>query len=335
MRKIAQLPENDRRDLFMATAEAMRVHQAIIEKDFWVCWVLDYLFGDSKWKNDLAFKGGTSLSKAYGAIERFSEDIDLILDWKLLGYEQDEPWMERSTTQQNLFGEEANRRTVTYLKEHVVPVLRRDLATRAGMQVGVDAVGQDIFIAYPRAFSLEAIQPQVRLEIGPLAESNPSELREIRPFAAERFPSVFTQPTTHVQTLSAERTFWEKATILHQEAHRGAEKVLPPRYSRHYYDLYKLSCLPIRQSALRDFLLLERVVRHKMKFYRCPWAHYEESTQGNLRLLPPDHHIGQLRRDYSSMQAMVFGDIPEFERILEGLSSLETEINNLNRAPQP
>lgn len=311
----------------MATAETMLVHPAIVEKDFWVCWVLDYLFQDSEWKNDLVFKGGTSLSKAFGAIERFSEDIDLIMDWKRLGYTDDEQWSDRSATQQNLFGEEANRRTVEYLKKHIAPVLSHDLETRAGTHVGVDTEGQDVLVTYPRAFSLEAIQPQVRLEIGPLAESDPNELRDILPFAAEKFASVFIRPTTQITTLSAERTFWEKITILHQEAHRGTEKSLPQHYSRHYYDLYRLSCLPIRKSALEDITLLERVVRHKMKFYRCPWARYEEAKPGTLKLLPPKHHTDDLRKDYRSMQAMLFGDIPDFEDILKGLTLLEKEIN--------
>ena len=89
MLNIARLPPNDRRDLFRAAAQRMMVNEAIVEKDFWVCWTLDYLFHESPWQDKLAFKGGTSLSKAYGVIERFSEDIDLILDWTLLGYEKD------------------------------------------------------------------------------------------------------------------------------------------------------------------------------------------------------------------------------------------------------
>jgi predicted nucleotidyltransferase component of viral defense system len=109
MRDLARRSENDRRDLFRAAAQAMRVHEAIIEKDFWVCWVLDYLFQDSPWKTRMAFKGGTSLSKAFHAIERFSEDIDLVLEWQLLGYSKNEPWNGRSATQQDAFGKEANR----------------------------------------------------------------------------------------------------------------------------------------------------------------------------------------------------------------------------------
>jgi predicted nucleotidyltransferase component of viral defense system len=103
MRNFAKRPEQERREVFRATAQSLQVHEAIIEKDFWVCWILDYIFRSSPWKDKLAFKGGTSLSKAYHVVERFSEDIDLILDWRMLGYSADEPWQERSATKQSAF----------------------------------------------------------------------------------------------------------------------------------------------------------------------------------------------------------------------------------------
>ena len=96
MINIANINEDDRNALFKNTAAKMGMTEAIVEKDFWVCYMLDYLFHRCCWKNNIAFKGGTSLSKAYGLIERFSEDIDLILDWRVLGYSIDEPWRKRS-----------------------------------------------------------------------------------------------------------------------------------------------------------------------------------------------------------------------------------------------
>ncbi len=358
----------------MGTAEAMKVHQAIVEKDFWVCWILDYLFQESPWKDDLAFKGGTSLSKGYGAIERFSEDIDLILDWKILGYSDEEPWRERSTTQQDKFCKVVVKRTVDYLRNEFATALTPALAERidagaagaaaaaaaaaargmtvsnsqgdsdsgggagagadrdeevGGINVEVSADGEALLVRYPRAFSLEAIQPEIRLEIGPLSEAVPNELRAISPFAAQVFPEIFTQRSTSVTTIRAERTFWEKATILHQEAHRSIERPLPRRYSRHYYDLYRLSCLPIRSSALRQMDLLKQVVEFKSKFYYCSWAKFGDAKPGTLKLLPPAHYKADLERDYQSMRAMLFGSVPSFEDIINGLKALEEEINQL------
>ena len=169
MREMARRSENERRDIFRAAAQAMRVHEAIIEKDFWVCWALDYLFQDSPWKDAMAFKGGTSLSKAFGAIERFSEDIDLILEWRLLGYAADEPWRARSATKQDVFGKEANRRAADFLARELAPTLGRELSARAGVAVDARADGQEVLIRYPRAFTLDTIRPQLTLEIGPLA----------------------------------------------------------------------------------------------------------------------------------------------------------------------
>lgn len=110
MINVARLPESDRRELFRNTADKMGLNDTIVEKDFWVCFTLDYLFHRCPWKDSITFKGGTSLSKAFNLISRFSEDIDLILDWRVLGYGKDEPWEERSKTKQDSFNKEANAR---------------------------------------------------------------------------------------------------------------------------------------------------------------------------------------------------------------------------------
>lgn len=115
MRNIARLSDNDRRELFRNTADKMGLNDAIVEKDFWVCFTLDYLFHRSPWKESITFKGGTSLSKAFHLISRFSEDIDLILDWRVLGYGKDEPWEKRSNTKQDAFNKEANARAEVFL----------------------------------------------------------------------------------------------------------------------------------------------------------------------------------------------------------------------------
>jgi len=327
MHDMARRTEQERRDVFRATAQSMRVHEAIVEKDFWVCWALDYLFQESPWKDTMAFKGGTSLSKAFGAIERFSEDIDLILDWQLLGYSADDPWQERSATKQDAFSKEANRRAAEFLARDFAPKLGHDLSARAGAMINIKAEGQEVLIHYPRVFALESIRPQLTLEIGPLAAWVPNEPRAIHSYAAEYYPSLFSKPQTTVRTIVAERTFWEKVTILHQEAHRGAERQLPRHYSRHYYDLYRLSRLPIRAQALKSLDLLREVVLFKMRFYRCPWARYEDARPGSMRLLPPEHHTAELRKDYSAMQTMLFGSIPSFDEILAELAELEKAIN--------
>lgn len=136
-------------------------------------------------------------------------------------------------------------------------------------------------------------------------------------------------PDTRVRTIAAERTFWEKATILHQEAHRSPDKIMPPRYSRHYYDLFCLNRMSIRESALAQLELLAEVAAFKMRFYRCSWARYDEAKPGSLRLLASSYHIKDLQKDYRAMAPMFFGEIPVFETILAELSELEQFVNTM------
>ena len=156
MKNISILPASEREILFRNTAEKTSLTEAIIEKDFWVCWTLDYLFHDSRWKEHLAFKGGTSLSKCYDLIHRFSEDIDLILDWRLVGCEKDEPWAERSKNQQDKYNKAVDARTVTFLAETFAPQLEADFRLRLSddFVISIDPDDpQTVCFAYPRLFS--------------------------------------------------------------------------------------------------------------------------------------------------------------------------------------
>jgi hypothetical protein len=166
---------------------------------------------------------------------------------------------------------------------------------------------QVVNITYPAAFSEEYIRPEVRLEIGPLASWVPSAAHIIRPYAYDLYPELFENPECPVVAISAERTFWEKATILHQEAHRPG--LIPARHSRHYYDLYKLALSPIRGNALADIQLLRDVVEFKTKFYPAAWARYDLATPGSFRLLRADvEYVARLEKDYREMQLMLFGE---------------------------
>ncbi len=151
----------------------------------------------------------------------------------------------------------------------------------------------------------------------------------IESFAAECYPSVFEQKTTIVLSVAPERTFWEKATILHQEANRPKTSKIPLRYFRHYYDLYCLASSYVKQIAFLHIDLLKEVVKFKMKFYPRKWANYSEAKPGSLRLVPPDDRIMELHNDYDSMKDMFYGVVPTFESVIQVIKKLEEEINNL------
>lgn len=332
MRQIAVLPANDRDALFHNTATKLGMNDAIVEKDFWVCFILDYIFRRCPWKDKLAFKGGTSLSKAYGLIERFSEDIDLILDWRVLGYEKEEPWKVRTNAGQDRFNKEANERAERFLKDEFLPVIAEELSSEL-RQPAIFYIDQDdsqtVKYKYPSSFSDRAVLREIRLEIGALAAWTPAELRQIGPYAAEEYPSLFNQPSTQVLTVRPERTFWEKATILHREAFRPEASEMPLRYSRHYYDLYRMARTDVKERALNDLGLLERVVTFKDKFYRCHWARYDLAFCGTIRLMPSASRLKSLKNDYGHMQNMLFGERPDFEEVMAGIERLEKEINHL------
>ncbi len=330
---IAKINEKDRNALFVNTAAKMGMTVAIIEKDFWVCFILDYLFHRCQWKNHIAFKGGTSLSKAYGLIERFSEDIDLILDWRLLGYDINEPWEERSNTKQDLFNKQANKNTASFLEESFLPAIVADLQKESAAPIHChidEADPQTVVIAYQHGFQDISILPVIRLEVGALAAWTPTTEKAITPYVATHYPNLFKQSSTDVLTVLPERTFWEKVTILHREANRPDNKDFPVRYSRHYYDLYRMVNSSVKTTALADLELLNHVVKFKEKFYRCPWAKYENAKVGTMMLTPPKRNIAALEDDYGHMQNMLFGNKPTFEEILDGIDSLEKEINSIS-----
>jgi hypothetical protein len=130
-----------------------------------------------------------------------------------------------------------------------------------------------------------------------------------------------------VRVIKAKRTFWEKATILHHEARRPETSMVPERYSRHYYDIHMMARSPVKDEALRDIPLLADVVAFKKRFYPRGWARYDEAIAGNLRLVPPPYVDRPMRKDYTAMEEMIYGEIPPWETILETLEELQDEIN--------
>jgi len=233
MDKVALLPARDRAALFGETGAARGVADTIIEKDFWVCWTLRRLFAQPDDAPTLVFKGGTSLSKAYNAIRRFSEDIDLSFDRADLGYTGDrDPEKEGQTGKRaGQLIKDLVRDVEAHIAEKLLPSLRASIVQQLGkpkngewsLEIdGADA--QTVNFHYPTALaaaeyeSMGYITPRVKLELGARGDPWPTEQRVIRPYAADDFPDFFENPDSTVVVLSARRTFWEKATALHAEA---------------------------------------------------------------------------------------------------------------------
>jgi hypothetical protein len=300
MDDLAKLPAGDRKDLFAASAAKSGFKLIIIEKDFWTCWVLKQLFSLADPPAGLVFKGGTSLSKVWGVIDRFSEDVDLSFNRSDLGFGgAEDPANAGSTKKRDRQLEQLSAACSAMIRDVFVPRLNEVFSDALGMaaddnwRLEIDPDDdQSVLFHYPatapRGPGDEAayLRPFVKLELGARSEHWPSEEAEIRPFAAEDFPSAFRSPVGRVKVVCAERIFWEKATILHSWYHAAPDRPLRDRQSRHFYDVFKLFQSPLGKKTVADLALLQSVARHKSVFFASAWARYDLAVPGTLRLVP-------------------------------------------------
>jgi len=251
MKNIIKLPSNERAELFDIAAAKLKIPAGLIEKDFWVCYILDVLFRCSSYKNSLLFKGGTCLTKAFNLIERFSEDVDLVIDWRLLGYSKTEPWEERSKSAQEKFRKDSIYRTNHFLKNEFITELVSVIYNDSGLNADIFPADEEetVIFRYPKEHTLSAILNVIRPEVGPMAAWTPMVNTSISSYLSKSINTDNSDSDTIVRAVSPERTFWEKITILHQEANRSEEKQIPSRYSRHYYDVAKLSQTHVKNTG--------------------------------------------------------------------------------------
>ncbi len=321
-------------DLFSVTAEELGIDSVIIEKDFWVCWILRRLFMSSSIAEQVIFKGGTSLSKCFGLINRFSEDIDLILDYRALGNSLD-PYGNYSRSKQNRINKVILNQAHDYLRNVFVPALRESMQQQIPdepWELELDSVEPEkIWFFYPSvvANELSYIRKAILLEVGPHAARVPHQKYHISPLASQVVPDQFNAPRVEVTAIEPWRSFWEKVTILHENAHRPVESPMPNAYSRHYYDVVMMSGNKnVFRESLNRLSLLDDVIAHKNRFYYRGWSHFDTARPPTLCLLPQhDVHQRQLRQDYQAMQSMFTGEAPVWDVVLDELAQLEQKIN--------
>jgi len=337
---VARLDQQERDQLFRETAVRRGdIDAPMVEKDFWVCWTLKRVFSLSERIPHLVFKGGTSLSKVYDVIHRFSEDVDLSLHRSDLGFGDDrDPAGDMSNKRRRKLLQDLQTECERYIADELMPVLASAFGTALGSAEGWglqvdDRDCQTVLFNYPAGAHTSDMQvpayvrPVIRLELGARSDHWPSEDRVVHCYAAEQFPDYFDDPSCQVHVLNAERTFWEKVTLLHAEYHRNPDSPIRVRLSRHYYDLAQLAETPIADSAVADLSLLDAVREHKMCFFRSGWANYETACPGTVRIVPPEFRITAIRQDYRRMGEMIFGTPPSLDHILAVLTELEQKIN--------
>jgi Nucleotidyl transferase AbiEii toxin, Type IV TA system len=335
--EIHQLPSEERRIFFSESATTLAIPFAIIEKDFWVVLTLDCLFSLDELKTHLTFKGGTSLSKVFGIIDRFSEDIDVSIERAFLGFDDNkDPEKLSSRNKRNALLEDLSQSCSKYVQGKMLQDLKSKIATKLGTTEGWQLVidpedpdGQTLQFEYPNITPRnEYIHQSVKIEMGARSEHWPVSNHAIQSYVKEALKNKVTESEVFVRVLNAERTFWEKATILHKYAHLPEGKNLPPRTSRHFYDFYRLLDSPVKEKALRDLSLLERVATHKSIFFASSWANYGSARKGTLKLSPLNRVREELETDYALMGAMFFRPRPDWSLVLKTILEFEQEFNS-------
>lgn len=333
-----QLPSSRRLLAFQQVDAAMGLQAVSVEKDFWVCWTLRELFSLPGIGEHITFKGGTSLSKAWKLIERFSEDIDLIVDKEVLGFGGDAAPdrapsnKQRKARLENLM--EACRHWVQGVLQPAFAERVHEILGEAGWRLEVDpdmADGQCLLFHYPSVFPSGAVgyvRPVVKIELGARSDDWPHETRPIQAYVIERFPALDAAAPFPARVLAAERTFWEKACLLHEETFRPADKPRKVRMARHYYDLWCLLRAGVGERALAETALFQRVTEHRELFFRFSWVDYTTHKPGTFRLVPPPGHVANWRADYQEMLGpMFFGQTPSFDEMMTAVAEFERVFN--------
>lgn len=330
---------SDQSLIIRETAARRGVLSVMVEKDFWVSWTLAVLFAHPEFAPQLVFKGGTSLSKVFGVIGRFSEDIDLSVSPAFLGISEEslEKSSSRKTAETRMKElemaciERVRGRFAPELERLACEALGRRPDGRAWMEFQVDATTHSpvVLFHYPsiEPTGFPYLTRSVKMEFGSLTDQRPVGTHSIRPWMAEEFPQQFADFRCELVALELERTFWEKATILHAEHHRDAAKPIRDRFSRHYADLAALARHPGLERALARADLCQRVAQWKGRFFAAGWARYDLAVPGTFRLAPPEFRMAELERDYRAMRAMFLKEPASFASIIETVRDLEIRIN--------
>ena len=330
------LSPDDRRDALEVAAGLSGRRSHLLEKDIWVVQTLAALF-ETPFGADLTFKGGTSLAKAYHAIRRFSEDLDITYDIRAIAPDlltgEDDEAIPATRSQERRWTREIRRRLPGWVANHALPSLQNNLA-EAGLSAELRAEGDHVFVAYEPLFNdYDFVRPEVMVEFGARSIGEPREERLCGCDAASYVPAI-AFPSVRPFVMLAERTFWEKATAVHvycqQEMTRGE------RLSRHWYDLVRLDDSGFAEKALEDRALALSVSRHKSMFFREKnttgnWVDYEAAVSGGLQLVPDGPTYQVLSNDYDRMltNGMLLADEEQFDELMERCADIEQRANSL------
>ncbi|MEI7502498.1 MAG: nucleotidyl transferase AbiEii/AbiGii toxin family protein [Paludibacter sp.] len=329
-----KLTDRTKRNIFEETAAAIGLpNAAAVEKDWWVVRTLELIFKSSIAQNTV-FKGGTSLSKAWGLIERFSEDIDLALDRSFLGFNKTDTEMTNSQVSK------LRKNSQKFVTETFLPEMQllfaeagfKDVTLKLGEIKNDDDDPITIEVYYTSVTEpIEYIQPRVLIELGSRSLIEPCTERDFKSLVGEQYAGRdFADENITIPTVNPERTFLEKIFLLHERFQIVKEGVKVERRSRHLYDLEKMMDKDFAKNALNDKVLYNTIVEHRRKLTPERGVDYANHAPSKINIIPPKNIIGEWEKDYKDMQESMFylPSLP-FDELMGRMVELNERINSV------
>ena len=328
------LSDTDRQEALAVAADKSGRPTHLLEKDVWVVWTLQELFA-SKYGAHIVFKGGTSLSKAYGIIRRFSEDVDLTYDIRVIAddlVKKADSVLPPSRSQANKWSSEIRDRLAKLVSAEIAPLLHNLLKTK-GLPATISVEKHKIFVKYKELVGgYSYVKPIVTLEFGARSTGEPHEVREIVCDAAAHLPTV-EFPTAKPHVMRPERTFWEKATAIHVFCHQGEFRG-GDRFARHWHDLVRLDTEGYADAAIADKSLANDVAKHKALFFEEKdkagnLIDYHQAVSGSLLLIATDDALAVLTNDYKGMvdDGLLLDEAESFEHLMARCKAIQDKAN--------
>lgn len=327
------LMPHEQKDYIEGAEGEIGINATAIEKDIWICWLLAKLFNMDI---PMVFKGGTSLSKVYGLIDRFSEDIDITIDRNFLDGEI--PVLDDlSKTKKKALREVLEEKLSDLINEVIIPHLCDSVSSdfpRLSHLVKIESVkNNSVTFKYPNVITKNDpyIEERILLEFGGVNAIEPNLSRKVHTLLSEQVTEGLLLPVADICALSVIRTFWEKVTLVHEECHGNKLFANPDRLSRHWYDLVKIYQSDMGGDCLKNIEILKDVVTVKNTFYRRGYSNYEKCLQNNFVLIPNDEGLDNLREDYRAMiNAGMFPSAPpNFDELMSIIKKLNEKLNSL------
>jgi predicted nucleotidyltransferase component of viral defense system len=331
--ELLTLPIEEQKKLYSEVRDKIGLSEIAIEKDLWATTVLRTIFS-LPYSEHLSFKGGTSLSKCYNLIERFSEDIDIAINREFLGF--------TGLLTKTQIRDRLRRAACSFVRNKLQYDIAKKLEDQGinsdlfSVNVNITSVtttDPEIVEVHYKSLFPESyyIKPIVKLEVSGRSMNEPLRKIKLQSFIDEAYPEkFFAEKPFEVNAVVPERTFLEKICLLHEEFAKPAESIRIERMSRHLYDLERMYSSEIADKAINNIDLWKNIIDHRRVFIGLKDFDYDKLAPATIQIIPPETVINEWRRDYETMrETMIYGDSLPFDKLIDKLKQLNEKINSL------